>query len=68
MKTDSRLVTSFVNDECAATAIEYALIATVVAMALFTAIGFVGTGAGNLFNSVSDTATNSLNNSSSLMN
>lgn len=68
MKTASALLKSFCGDECGATAIEYALIATVIAMALFTAIAFVGAGAGNIFNSAANTATNSLNESSNLLN
>lgn len=68
MKSAKTLLNAFVSDEHATSAIEYALIATVVAMALLTVIGFVGTGAGNLFNSVSDKTADSLTNSSNLLN
>ncbi len=62
------LLKSCLRDESGSTAMEYALIATVIAMALFTAISLVGTGAGNLFNTAANTATNSLNEGSSLLN
>lgn len=46
------------TDERGATAIEYALIAALIAVAAIVAMGFVGNGIGDVFNNVSDTLNN----------
>jgi pilus assembly protein Flp/PilA len=48
----SKFVTRFLKDESGATAIEYGLIAALVAVVLVTALGLVGTNLQALFNSV----------------
>jgi len=68
MKTVSALMASLVRDERGTTAMEYALIATVVALTLIIAIGFVGTGTGNLLNNVSNKTSETLTNSSNQLN
>ncbi len=45
----------FVRCECGATAIEYALIATLVSVAIITALTSVGSGVFNLFTTVAKT-------------
>lgn len=42
----------FLKDESGATAIEYGLIAALIAVAIITAVSSLGTNAGNTFNSV----------------
>ncbi|MEQ1648450.1 MAG: Flp family type IVb pilin [Hyphomicrobiaceae bacterium] len=49
MKT---IFAAFVNDESGATAIEYALITSLIAIALITAASNVGNGISNTFNVV----------------
>ena len=56
------MVTTFRNlmtDESGATAIEYGLIAALVAVALITALGSMGGGLSNKFNTVTDKLKNS---------
>jgi pilus assembly protein Flp/PilA len=48
----SKFVTRFLKDESGATAIEYGLIAALVAVVLVTALGLVGTNLSALFNTV----------------
>lgn len=50
----SKLMTRFKNDESGATAIEYGLIAALVAVVLITALSLMGTSLENKFNTVSD--------------
>ena len=47
-------IRSFVQDDSGATAIEYALIATFVALAIITAATSVGTNLSNTFSNVSN--------------
>ena len=51
----------FRKEEDGATAIEYGLIAALIAVIIITAVGFVGTNLGNTFNNVAG----ALNNTSS---
>ncbi|MCW0181710.1 MAG: Flp family type IVb pilin [Zavarzinia sp.] len=46
------------TDERGATAIEYALIAALIAVAAIVAMGFVGNGISDVFTNVSDTLNN----------
>ena len=46
-------ITRFAKDESGATAIEYGLIAALIAVAGITAMGAVGNGVSNTFNKVS---------------
>ncbi len=48
-----QFVTRFVNDESGATAIEYGLIAALIAVVLVTAVGLVGTKLNGTFTQVS---------------
>lgn len=47
------LVSRFLKDESGATAIEYGLIASLIAVAIITAASTLGTNIGNTFNNVS---------------
>ncbi len=49
------------TDERGATAIEYALIAALIAVAAIVAMGFVGNGIGEVFNNVSNTLNTATN-------
>ena len=49
----SKFVTKFLNDESGATAIEYGLIAALIAVAAITAMGALGNQLSNTFNTVS---------------
>ena len=49
----SKFVTRFLKDESGATAIEYGLIAALVAVVLVTALGAMGTKLGATFDTVS---------------
>jgi pilus assembly protein Flp/PilA len=49
----SKFVTRFVSDESGATAIEYGLIAALVAVVLVTALGILGTKISGTFDKVS---------------
>jgi pilus assembly protein Flp/PilA len=60
MGTARALCGSFLHDESGTTAIEYAVIGTMIAVAIFGALGFVGQGVSALFSMASDTAGNSL--------
>jgi pilus assembly protein Flp/PilA len=53
----SKFVTRFLNDESGATAIEYGLIAALIAVVLVTSLKVVGTSLGTAFTKVSDTVT-----------
>jgi pilus assembly protein Flp/PilA len=48
------ILTRFVKNESGATAIEYGLIAALVAVAIIGALGLLGNDLGNTFNSVSN--------------
>jgi len=48
----SKFVTRFVKDESGATAIEYGLIAALIAVAIVTAVSGVGTALNTKFNTV----------------
>ncbi|GAB4525747.1 MAG: hypothetical protein Kow00133_14470 [Amphiplicatus sp.] len=48
------LINRFLNDEEGATAIEYGLIAALIAVAIIAAISLVGNNLGNTFNNVAD--------------
>jgi len=50
----SKMMTRFKNDESGATAIEYGLIAALVAVVLITALTLMGDSLENKFNKVSD--------------
>jgi pilus assembly protein Flp/PilA len=49
----SRFITSFLNDESGATAIEYGLIAALIAVVIIGAVGAVGTSVTTTFEDVS---------------
>ncbi len=49
----TNLIKKFANDESGATAIEYGLIASLIAVAMITAATTLGTNIGNTFNNVS---------------
>jgi pilus assembly protein Flp/PilA len=51
-KPMSKFVTRFLKDESGATAIEYGLIAALIAVVIVTAVGLVGTKLNGVFNSV----------------
>ena len=48
----TKLITRFVKDEDGATAIEYGLIAALIAVAIITAVGSIGDRLSNAFSSV----------------
>lgn len=48
------LVSRFLNDESGATAIEYGLIASLIAVAIITAASTLGNNISNTFNNVAD--------------
>ena len=50
----TKLISRFVRDESGATAIEYGLIAALIAVAAITAMGTVGNKLTNTFNNVSN--------------
>jgi pilus assembly protein Flp/PilA len=50
----SKFVTSFLKDESGATAIEYGLIAALVAVVLVTALGLLGNKLSGTFNTVAN--------------
>ncbi|MEL6346025.1 MAG: Flp family type IVb pilin [Myxococcota bacterium] len=52
------LIKRLANDESGATAIEYGLIAALVAVAIITALTALGTGLDNLFSDVGSRVTN----------
>jgi pilus assembly protein Flp/PilA len=49
----TNLVTRFANDESGATAIEYGLIAALIAVAIIVAVTAVGTSLSDVFNTIS---------------
>jgi pilus assembly protein Flp/PilA len=49
----SKFVTRFLKDESGATAIEYGLIAALIAVVIVTAVGLVGTKLNTVFGNVS---------------
>ena len=52
----SQFVSRFIKDESGATAIEYGLIAALIAVVIITAVSTVGKNLGNTFNNVADAA------------
>jgi pilus assembly protein Flp/PilA len=48
----TKLIFRFANDECGATAIEYGLIAALIAVTMVTAVTTVGTKLTNQFNKI----------------
>ncbi|MBL8578015.1 MAG: Flp family type IVb pilin [Mesorhizobium sp.] len=50
----SKLFARFVKDESGATAIEYGLIAALIALAIMAGAGAVGNSIGNQFNNISN--------------
>ena len=48
------MMTRFVKDDAGQDLIEYALLAAFIALACVAAMGFVGTGVNDLFNSIKD--------------
>lgn len=50
----SKLFARFVNDESGATAIEYGLIAALIALAIMVGAGAVGNSIGSKFNDIAD--------------
>jgi pilus assembly protein Flp/PilA len=50
----TKFLNRFVNDESGATAIEYGLIAALIAVALITILGTLGTNLNTTFKSVAD--------------
>lgn len=51
----SKFVSRFLKDRSGATAIEYGLIAALIAVALVTAMGFLGSGLTNSFEGIQKT-------------
>ncbi len=51
---------SFLRDESGATAIEYGLIAALIAVAIIAALGLVGNSTKNVFNRVGNSLTNAV--------
>ena len=54
----SKFVSRFLKDESGATAIEYGLIAALIAVALVAAMGILGSGLTTSFQGISDKLTN----------
>ena len=54
----SKFVSRFLKDESGATAIEYGLIAALIAVALVTAMGFLGSGLKTSFQGIQSKLTN----------
>ncbi len=54
----SKFVSRFLKDESGATAIEYGLIAALIAVALVTAMGYLGTGLDTSFKNIKGTLEN----------
>lgn len=54
----SKLVARFVKDESGATAIEYGLIAALIALAIMVGAGALGNSIGEQFNSIATTLNN----------
>ena len=52
METEMNLISRFVRDESGATAIEYGLIAALIAVVIITVVRLVGTNLSSTFNSV----------------
>ncbi len=50
----SKFVTRFINDESGATAIEYGLIAALIAVVIITAVTTIGTNLKGTFNNVAN--------------
>ena len=67
MKTMRDLIDTFARDESGSPAIEYSLIAAAIAMVLIGAFGIAGGGLNGLFDDMSNTASDTLNNSSALL-
>jgi pilus assembly protein Flp/PilA len=56
-----RTIKRFIEDESGATAIEYGLIAALIAVGIIIAVTFLGNGLSGLFNGVADKLTNQTN-------
>ena len=54
----SKFVSRFLKDESGATAIEYGLIAALIAVALVAAMGFLGDGLESAFSGIQETLEN----------
>ena len=67
MKILCRTIGAFAGDESGSPAMEYSLIAAVIAMVLIGAFGIAGGGLNGLFTSMSNTAGDTLSNSSSVL-
>jgi len=52
LETEMNLISRFVRDESGATAIEYGLIAALIAVAIITAVKLVGTNLSTTFDNV----------------
>lgn len=50
----SKFINKFLNDESGATAIEYGLIAALIAVVIITAVSLVGTNLTTTFNTIAD--------------
>ena len=59
----ARIFRRFAQDDAGATAIEYALLGTIIAVALVASFTLVGDGVANMFGSGSDGAVGAINNS-----
>ncbi len=55
-----KLLSRFSKDESGATAIEYGLIAALIAVAIIAALGLVGNSTKNVFNVVGNSLTNAV--------
>lgn len=49
-----QLISRFIADECGATAIEYGLIAALIAVVIITAVSLIGTNLRGTFNNVAN--------------
>lgn len=67
MKILCKTIRAFAGDESGSPAIEYSLIAAVIAMVLVGAFGIAGGGLNGLFTGMSDTASDTLTNSSGVL-
>ena len=68
MKHTTAMLKRFVGDDSGTTAIEYGLIATLIAVTILGAIFFTGNVAGNLFNTATNAASDRFVQSSNLLN
>jgi len=56
----NKLFAKFLKDESGATAIEYGLIAALIALAIVTGAGLLGTALDNQFSNIADRLTNTM--------